>query len=382
MTGVLVPEFLDHMFDTGVPMDRPSLAADPLGAGASIEDDLAALQRTTARQVRASLRRVFGEELPAAALAARPAAGLRAIAAELRAAHDRLIAPHWSRIRAVLDADVIYRAKQLAAGGAERLFTGLHPDLHWCDGRLMLQEARWRTERVVNRGPGGLVLMPVVLGSIRVRRALVIMASASGAPPQLVAAADDTVREVIHAFNARGLEAPDLRWAGGRPRLISDDDVEFIAQTALTRPEKLGRFTHWSIRKPAAYLAGNPVRTVAVGRERLRQLLRVREISFQRTRTWKESTDPAREAELDRTGPRRSPAVPWTDVSLSTSSGHCRSGAAAAAAGPGRAGPVDVRAAERRRLVAEHRRIMRLTWSCMEAGGGRGTRGDDRGLKV
>ena len=150
---------------------RPSwpefLVPAPLGAGTSIEDDLAALRRTTARQVRASLRRVFGEELPdaAAELAARPAAGLRAIAAELRAAHDRLIAPHWSRIRAVLDADVIYRARQLAAGGAERLFADLHPDLHWRDGRLMLEGARRRTERVVNRGPGGLVLIPVVLGS-------------------------------------------------------------------------------------------------------------------------------------------------------------------------------------------------------------------------
>jgi DNA-binding transcriptional ArsR family regulator len=151
--------------------DRPNwpefLVPAPLGAEASIEDDLAALQRTTARQVRASLRRVFGEELPdaVAALAAQPAAGLRAIAAELRAAHDRLIAPHWSRIRAVLDADVTYRAKQLATGGAQKLFADLHPDLHWCDGRLMLEGVRWRTERVVNRGPGGLVLIPVVLGS-------------------------------------------------------------------------------------------------------------------------------------------------------------------------------------------------------------------------
>ncbi|MFC7640714.1 ArsR/SmtB family transcription factor [Streptosporangium lutulentum] len=29
----------------------------------------------------------------------------------------------------------------------------------------MLREVRWLTERVVNRGPGGLVLIPVVLGS-------------------------------------------------------------------------------------------------------------------------------------------------------------------------------------------------------------------------
>jgi hypothetical protein len=124
------------------------------------------MRLTTARQVRASLQRVFGDDLPdgAAELAAHPAAGLRAIATELREAHNRLIAPHWSRIRAVLDADIAYRAKQLAAGGAERLFADLHPDLHWHDGRLTLE--RWRSDRVANgTAPGGLVLLPVVLGT-------------------------------------------------------------------------------------------------------------------------------------------------------------------------------------------------------------------------
>ena len=37
-----------------------------------------------------------------------------------------------------------------------------------------------------------------------------------------------------------------------------------------------------------------------IGRERLRQLLREHGISFQRTRTWKESPDPDRDAKLDR----------------------------------------------------------------------------------
>ena len=37
-----------------------------------------------------------------------------------------------------------------------------------------------------------------------------------------------------------------------------------------------------------------------IGRERLRQLLRARGISFQRTRTWKESADPDKDAKLDR----------------------------------------------------------------------------------
>jgi transposase len=78
---------------------------------------------------------------------------------------------------------------------------------------------------------------------------------------------------------------------GGRPRLISDEDIEVIT-AATTRPEKLGQpFTHWSLRKLAGYLAGRD-RPVRIGRERLRQLLHERGISFQRTRTWKESRDP------------------------------------------------------------------------------------------
>lgn len=147
--------------------DRPSwpqfLLPAPAGAGTTIDDDLAALCRTRARDVRVSLRRVFGDDLPdsAASLAARPAAGLREIAAELREAYDRLVAPHWDRIRAVLDADIAHRARQLAAGGTERLFADLHPSLRWDAGRLVLEGTR---ERPIEVGPGGLVLLPVVLG--------------------------------------------------------------------------------------------------------------------------------------------------------------------------------------------------------------------------
>ncbi len=116
-------------------------------------------------------------------------------------------------------------------------------------------------------------------GSTRVRRALIVMASASGttvpAIARLVAADEDTVRQVIHRFNEVGLACLDPRWAGGRPRRISPDDEAFIVQAARTRPEKLGRpFTHWSVRKLAAYLPDNPARVVEVRRERLRQLLR------------------------------------------------------------------------------------------------------------
>jgi transposase len=161
--------------------------------------------------------------------------------------------------------------------------------------RLSDEEGR-RLQQIVRRGKHG---------SIRVRRALIIMASSSGTPvpaiARLVAADEDTVRDVIHAFNARGLAALDPQWAGGRPRLISSNDEDFIIAVATTRPEKLGQpFTHWSLRKLADYLAAGPARPVRIGRERLRQILHARQISFQRTRTWKESADPDKEAKLDR----------------------------------------------------------------------------------
>ena len=99
-----------------------------------------------------------------------------------------------------------------------------------------------------------------------------------------------------------GLAALDPQWAGGRPRQISDADIAFIVTTATTRPGALGvPFTHWSVRKLAAHLgAYGHDRRVRVGRERLRLILREHHISFQRTRTWKESTDPDKEAKLDR----------------------------------------------------------------------------------
>ena len=82
--------------------------------------------------------------------------------------------------------------------------------------RLTDEEGR-RLQQIVRRGKHG---------SVRVRRAMIIMASASGtlvpAIARLVAADEDTVRDVIHLFNAKGLAALDPRWAGGRPRLISE----------------------------------------------------------------------------------------------------------------------------------------------------------------
>ena len=77
--------------------------------------------------------------------------------------------------------------------------------------RLSDEEGR-RLQQIVRRGKHG---------SIRVRRAMIIMASASGtlvpAIARLVAADEDTVRDVIHAFNDKGLAALDPQWGPSPP---------------------------------------------------------------------------------------------------------------------------------------------------------------------
>jgi hypothetical protein len=47
-------------------------------------------------------------------------------------------------------------------------------------------------------------------------------------------------------------------------------------------------------------LSADKGRVVRIGRERLRQILETNGITFQRTKTWKESSDPDRDAKLDR----------------------------------------------------------------------------------
>jgi len=140
---------------------------------------------------------------------------------------------------------------------------------------------------------------------VKWRRAMVVLASAGGndvtAIAGLVQTSPDRVREMIHRFNDQGMRSLDPQWAGGRPRLITTTDRELIVETAKTRPTKLGRpFTHWSIHKLADYLATKKGPRVRIGRERLRQILVAEGITFQRTKTWKESPDPLKEQKMAR----------------------------------------------------------------------------------
>jgi DNA-binding transcriptional ArsR family regulator len=131
-----------------------------------LADELARVRSAPAEAVRASLRRVFADHPwpdSATELFERPAESLAEIANELAEGYERLVSPHWERIRPVLEADIAYRAGLLADGGARSLFSDLHPDLRWSQGTLTINDTD--EGPLVSRvmlGPDGVVLLPSV----------------------------------------------------------------------------------------------------------------------------------------------------------------------------------------------------------------------------
>jgi len=151
---------------TDLPYMPEFLFPAPAGQAPGFDEELAAVCAAPAEAVRASLRRVYGDGRwpdSATELFERPRETLAAIAAEVADYHDRLIAPHWERMRSVLEADVSYHARLLAGGGARSLFSELHPGLRWSASKLLMTDAEAGPgDPQVTLGPDGLVLVPSV----------------------------------------------------------------------------------------------------------------------------------------------------------------------------------------------------------------------------
>lgn len=90
-----------------------------------------------------------------------PEAVLPRLAEALHRCHGTLLAPHWGRLRAILEADIARRALTLVDGGVQALFAELHPDITWDDGQLVVRgRHNPRTAHRVDPGRHGLVLLP------------------------------------------------------------------------------------------------------------------------------------------------------------------------------------------------------------------------------
>ncbi|MFF1560506.1 ArsR family transcriptional regulator [Streptomyces sp. NPDC058279] len=70
------------------------------------------------------------------------------------------VEPLWPQVRLVVEADMTYRARRLAMGGARLLFADMHPSLRWRDGVLHIDKMIGRHR--VRAAGRGLLLVPSV----------------------------------------------------------------------------------------------------------------------------------------------------------------------------------------------------------------------------
>jgi len=135
---------------------------------------------------------------------------------------------------------------------------------------------------------------------VRMRRAQILAFSAQGMRVQKTAATlrmhEEYLRKLLRDFNDDGFEALKPKPRPGRRAALTEEEASVVAEVATAPPQAFGRpFNQWSLRKLRQFLIDRkliPPVTVPT----LRSVLKERKVSFQRTRTWKRSNDPAFDA--------------------------------------------------------------------------------------
>ena len=129
------------------------------------EEELALVRATPPTRAVADVRRAYdGRPLPAALaeLCETPRRLRDRIGALLTSYWELAVRPDWPRMRAVLEADMVHRARLLARDGAAAVLTGLDPSAQWADGVLRLRVSSYRLEYEATVGGRGFWLVPTL----------------------------------------------------------------------------------------------------------------------------------------------------------------------------------------------------------------------------
>jgi hypothetical protein len=168
----------------------------PAGPLVELEDELAAMLAVPPEQVAAEVARTYrGRPMPPALapFVTHPERAVAGLADLVRAYWDVALAPSWPRIRALLQGDVLHRARTLADGGARVLFADMDPAIAWADGALRIRK---RAEATLDLGERGLLFVPSVF-----------------VWPRVVAVVDPAWQPTV-VYPARGIAT---LWDPGRP---------------------------------------------------------------------------------------------------------------------------------------------------------------------
>jgi Family of unknown function (DUF5937) len=127
-----------------------------------LDAELDRITATPAAQVREELAIAFPDGAPPAvqAVASDPPAMLHRLREQLAAYFAAALNDRWPALRAVLEADIAYRARRLADGGARALFAELHPAVRLKPGGRLELATRYHAPTALDGR--GLLLVPSV----------------------------------------------------------------------------------------------------------------------------------------------------------------------------------------------------------------------------
>jgi DNA-binding transcriptional ArsR family regulator len=142
-----VPDFLAPPPHVPAPRFRDQLAEIRATPPEQVAEDLRRCRSTLTGKAQGALDKMLTD----------PAAARDLLAGQLRGVWERLVAPFWPRIQAVLDADVAYRSRQLTGHGLRPMLEGIDARITWGDGTVIVNDGIDLTVELRGRG---LILMP------------------------------------------------------------------------------------------------------------------------------------------------------------------------------------------------------------------------------
>lgn len=201
------------------------LTPRPEGLTPNLDTELRALRTTPPEVVRTHLdlyedkhKGVVGD------LYNDPETGLRHLAKEITEYWNIALTTDWPRIRTLLNAEILTRARQLAEHGAAVLLDNLHQRVHWQGDGLSINQRYCSASDVPNGG--GIVLIPSVFVWPTV------LSVATGDSPQLAFPAHGTA--TLWEEKAQAPEALTAVIGRGRAQLLVEMQAP-VSTTELAR---------------------------------------------------------------------------------------------------------------------------------------------------
>lgn len=100
------------------------------------------------------------------------------------------------------------------------------------------------------------------------------------------------VRRIIHSFNKKGIDGIRPQYRGGRPPIFTEQQRRAVVELAESRPKDWGYpLSQWSLSQLQLVLIKKK-KIPYISRPTIRTILNESGLTYQRTKTWKESNDP------------------------------------------------------------------------------------------